>query len=154
MLSRAVLTALWNNELQGFIITIRSSISTHDQRDHGWKCCWRTCGREEKEDVKTTLAPFPWALSSCRGFCDAASSTERAGGASYQHQTSHPPQTHSNTSCLQAQRTQHSMTSTEALLNLRLSSINNLGVKILQEVLESFKLCNHADYCLISEWRS
>lgn len=42
----------------------------------------------------------------------------------------------------------------EALLSLRLSSVNNLGVEVLQETSESFKLCSHGDYCLISEWRS
>lgn len=93
--------------------------------------------------------PFPWALISCTGFCDAAIETERAGGAGYQQQTSHPPQRHFNTSCLQVQRTQHLLT----LLSLRLSSVNNLGVKVLQEVLESFKLYNHGNDCLISEWR-
>lgn len=52
---------------------------------------------------------------------------------SQQHQTSHPPQRPFNTCCLQAQRPQHPLTSTEALLSLRLSSANNLGVKVLQE---------------------
>lgn len=93
---------------------------------------------------------FLWALTSCTSFCDAASATEGAGGAGYQPWTSPPPQRHFNTSCLQAQRTQHPLTSTEALLSLRLSSVNNLGVKVLQEGLESFKLYNHRNDCLIS----
>lgn len=80
-----------------------------------------------------TPPALPGALSSCTGFCDAASVTERAGGAGQQHQTSHPPQRHFNMCCLQAQRPQHPLTSTEALLSLRLSSANNLGVKVLQE---------------------
>lgn len=66
----------------------------------------------------------------------------------------HTHHRHFNTSCSQAQRTQHPLTSGEDLLSLRFSSANNLGVKVLQEVLESFKLCSHGDYCLISEWRS
>lgn len=66
----------------------------------------------------------------------------------------HTHHRHFNTSRLQAQGTQHPLTPREALLSLRLSSANNLGVKVPQEALENFKLCCRGDYCLISEWRS
>lgn len=101
-----------------------------------------------------TTPPLFHEPSAAAQVCDTASATKGAGAAGYQHQISHPPQRHFNTSCLQAQTIQHPLTSTEALLSLRLSSVNNLGVKVLKEVSKSFKLCNHGDYCLISEWRS
>lgn len=147
-----------------FIISQTSENSNDVSEQSGAACPHMTNGTVAENAVEGLVGgrgggcgnhppTFLWALTSCTSFCDAASATEGAGGAGYRHQTSHPPQRHFNTSCLQVQRTQHPLTSTEALLSLRLSSVNNLGIKVLQEVLESFKLYNHRNDCLISEWR-
>lgn len=129
--------------------------NNQEQHLHRWSVgLWqKMLLKEEEEDVEKPPSCFPWALSSCTGFCDTARATEGPGGADSQHQTSHPPQTLQHV--LRASTENPTpLTPGEDLLSLRFSSANNLGVKVLQEVLESFKLCSHGDYCLISEWRS
>lgn len=127
----------------------RSSISTHDQRDRGWKCCEGLVGGKRRRMWKppSTFSVSPHQLHRFLWCChwDWESRKCRLPAANF------TPTTKTLQHILLAStRTQHLLT----LLSLRLSSVNNLGVKVLQEVLESFKLYNHGNDCLISEWRS